>query len=194
MARIRIFIVLALAVVAGGTFAYGTYNYVQSVQKKVGPGIKTTTVIVAATDLDLGAELQADDLKPVQWPANAVPEGVFGSPEELVGRGLIQPIAQNEPFMNTNASCDESAANRSGAPTISLSPSILSGSVGSSQVLNVCSGISWRARSSKRVQASCAVRFTLLCRCGKLEGGAKLCALPTNRNDAAFLELCDCSG
>jgi len=102
MARIRIFIVLALAVVAGGTFAYGTYNYVQSVQKKVGPGIKTTTVIVAATDLDLGAELQADDLKAIEWPANAVPEGVFGSPEELVGRGLIQPIAKNEPFLNGN--------------------------------------------------------------------------------------------
>ena len=102
MARIRIFIVLALAVVAGGTFAYGTYNYVQSVQKKAGPGIKTRTVVVAATDLELGAELQADNLKSIQWPANAVPEGVFENPDELVGRGLIQPVAQNEPFMNGN--------------------------------------------------------------------------------------------
>ena len=33
MARIRVFIVLALAVAAGGTFAYGTYQYMQNVPK-----------------------------------------------------------------------------------------------------------------------------------------------------------------
>ena len=33
MARIRVFIVLALAVAAGGTFAYGTYQYIQNVPK-----------------------------------------------------------------------------------------------------------------------------------------------------------------
>ena len=33
MARIRVFIVLALAVAAGGTFAYGTYQYMQNAPK-----------------------------------------------------------------------------------------------------------------------------------------------------------------
>jgi hypothetical protein len=31
MARIRVFIVLTLAVAAGGTFAFGTYRYMQNV-------------------------------------------------------------------------------------------------------------------------------------------------------------------
>src|SRR5687767_615199 len=88
-----------------------------------------------------------------------------------------------------------SAANRSGAPTKSLSPSIRRGSVGSSQVLNVCSGNSWRARSSKRVQASCAVRVTTSWPCGKLEGGAKLCVLEPIRNatrlDLMYLLIAD---
>src|SRR5262245_35789278 len=73
----------------------------------------------------------------------------------------------------SNSACFDSfhsAANRSGAPTKSLSPSILRGSVGSNQVLKVCSGNSCRARSSSRVQASCAVRVTNFRRCGKLRG------------------------
>ena len=31
MARMRVFVVLALAIAAGGTFAFGTYRYMQNV-------------------------------------------------------------------------------------------------------------------------------------------------------------------
>ena len=49
MARIRVFIVLALAVAAGGTFAYGTYQYMQNGGSKGAPAasIPTSAVIVA---------------------------------------------------------------------------------------------------------------------------------------------------
>jgi len=53
----------------------------------------------------------------------------------------------------------QSAANWSGAPTYSVPPSIDNGSVGSSHVLNVWSGNSWRARSRRRDQVSCGVRL-----------------------------------
>ena len=33
MARVRVFLVLALAVTAGGVFAFGTYNYVNKLPK-----------------------------------------------------------------------------------------------------------------------------------------------------------------
>jgi len=98
MARVRIFIVLLLAVGVGGMFAYGTYAYVQSVPK-AGPGIPTRSVVVASTDLDLGADLTRDDLKVVQWPANSAPAGAFSDPKELMGRGLIMPVIQNEPIL-----------------------------------------------------------------------------------------------
>ncbi len=110
MARIRIFIVLALAVVAGGTFAYGTYRYVESVQKRQGSGLKTRTVVVAAADLPLGAELRAENLRSIEWPADSVPAGVFENPDELVGRGLIQTVAQNEPFLPAKLSSKEAGA------------------------------------------------------------------------------------
>ena len=98
MARIRVFAVLALALVAGGTFAFGTYRYIQNIPART-VSLPTKPVVVAAADLDLGAELRAEDLRVIQWPADAVPGGAFDSPEQLVKRGLIRPVAQNEPFL-----------------------------------------------------------------------------------------------
>ena len=109
MARVRVFIVLVLAMGVGGLFAYGTYAYVQN-QPKAGPGIPTKPVVVAATDLDLGADLTRDDLKVVDWPANSAPAGAFADPKELAGRGLIMPVIQNEPILaNKLASKDAGA-------------------------------------------------------------------------------------
>ncbi|HEY6508512.1 MAG TPA: Flp pilus assembly protein CpaB [Vicinamibacterales bacterium] len=98
MARIRVFAVLALALVAGGTFAFGTYRYIQNVPAKT-INVPTKAVVVAASDLDLGAELRGEDLRVIQWPADAVPMGTFDNPEQLTGRGLIRPVATNEPFL-----------------------------------------------------------------------------------------------
>ena len=110
MARIRIFIVLALALVAGGTFAFGTYQYMQAAPATNTPGVKTVAVLVAASDMDLGAEVRREDLRAIQWPADAVPMGVFSNPDDLVGRGLIQPVTQNEAFLPAKLAAKEAGA------------------------------------------------------------------------------------
>jgi pilus assembly protein CpaB len=112
MARIRVFIVLALAVAAGGTFAYGTYQYMQNVPKNTAgaSSIPTSSVIVAANDLQIGAELKQEDLRSVQWPSNAVPAGAFAKPEDLVGRGLIMPVMTNEPFLPSKLASKDAGA------------------------------------------------------------------------------------
>jgi pilus assembly protein CpaB len=51
---------------------------------------------VAGADLALGAELRKEDLRTIAWPADAVPAGSFTDPKDLVGRGLIQSMVQNE--------------------------------------------------------------------------------------------------
>ncbi len=109
MARMRVFIVLALAVAAGGTFAFGTYRYMQNVPART-VEVPTSKVVVAAGDLQLGAELKAGDLKTIQWPAGAAPEGSFANPEELVGRGLIMPVVMNEPFLPSKLAPKEAGA------------------------------------------------------------------------------------
>ncbi len=98
MARMRMTLVLLLALAAGGGLAYGTYNYMQSMQVRT-ESLPTRPVGVAAADLELGAELRADDLRVVQWPQNALPMGAFSSPEEILGRGLVMPVIQNEPIL-----------------------------------------------------------------------------------------------
>jgi pilus assembly protein CpaB len=72
-----------------------TYRYIQNVPAKE-VRLPTTPVVVAATNLPLGTELRRDDLRVIAWPADAVPEGGFKDPQELVGRGLIQAVTQNE--------------------------------------------------------------------------------------------------
>jgi pilus assembly protein CpaB len=95
MNRIRIFIVLFLALGLGGTFALATYRFIKNrpVEKV---SLPTTPVVVAGADLALGAELRKEDLRTIAWPADAVPAGSFNDPKDLIGRGLIQSVVQNE--------------------------------------------------------------------------------------------------
>jgi pilus assembly protein CpaB len=109
MARIRVFIVFVLAITAGGTLALGTYNYLQRVPPQA-VSMPTQPVVVAATDLEIGAELGDDDLRVVAWPASAVPAGAIGKPEEIVGRGLILPVIQNEPILPMKLASPEAGA------------------------------------------------------------------------------------
>ena len=72
--------------------------------------IPTSAVIVAASDLQIGAELRQEDLRAIQWPSNAVPAGAFGKPEDLIGRGLIMPVMTNEPFLPSKLASKEAGA------------------------------------------------------------------------------------
>jgi pilus assembly protein CpaB len=98
MGRVRLFLVLALAVTAGGVFAYGTYNYVQKIPKAT-TSMPTRPVVVAASDLDVGAELTRDDVRVIDWPQSSVPQQAISDPKDVVGRGVIMPIIQNEPIL-----------------------------------------------------------------------------------------------
>ena len=109
MARIRIFLVLVLALTAGGAFAFGTYRYIQQVPDR-GEGIATKPVIVAAVNLDLGAELRPEDLRIVEWPVNTVPATAFGSADQVVGRGLIQSVVENELILPSKLAPKEAGA------------------------------------------------------------------------------------
>src|SRR3954470_12231598 len=99
MDRKRIYTVLAIAMTVGAVFAFGTYRYVQATPATPADRMQTTTVMVAASNMDVGTALRAEDLRAVQWPAKAVPEVAFHKTEDLVGRGLIQPVVAYEPIL-----------------------------------------------------------------------------------------------
>ena len=109
MARMRVFIVFVFAVTVGGVFALATYNYVQKIPART-VSIPTTPVVVAASDLDIGAELRREDLRIIEWPANALPADVIHDPKDAVGRGLIMPVIQNEPILPMKLASKEAGA------------------------------------------------------------------------------------
>jgi pilus assembly protein CpaB len=112
--RSRIFAVLALAILAGGGLAYGTYNFIQNQPVKT-VNTPTQAVVVAAADLQLGAELKKEDVTVVAFPAGKTPEGTFAKPEEVIGRGLIVPIVKNEPILRAKLASKEAG---SGLPPV----------------------------------------------------------------------------
>jgi pilus assembly protein CpaB len=94
----RITLVLLLAIAAGGGLAFGTYRYMQNVPVKT-VSLPTKPVVVAASDLEIGAQIKQDHLRVVEWPESALPAGAFSATDEIVGRSLVMPVIQNEPIL-----------------------------------------------------------------------------------------------
>jgi pilus assembly protein CpaB len=107
--RNRIFAVLAIAVLAGGGLAYGTYNMMNNPQVRV-VQTKTQPVVVAKNDLSLGAELRLEDLEVTHFPDGQAPAGAFVKREELVGRGVISSFVKNEPILPAKLAPKEAGA------------------------------------------------------------------------------------
>jgi pilus assembly protein CpaB len=107
--RNRIFAVLALAILAGGGLAYGTYNAIntQPVKTVAAP---TQPVVVASANLSLGTALKKEDLTVLNFPAGTAPEGSFAKPSDIFGRGLIVSMVKNEPVLDAKLASKEAGA------------------------------------------------------------------------------------
>jgi pilus assembly protein CpaB len=114
MNRVRILMVLVVALLAGGGLAAGTYSYLQNVPVKT-VSVPTRPVVVARANLALGSELRAEDLVASPWPEGAIPEGAFSDVKQVVGRGLIVSVVQHEPILPGKLASKEAG---SGLPPI----------------------------------------------------------------------------
>jgi pilus assembly protein CpaB len=65
---------------------------------------RTATIVLSARSLPVGALLTERDLKVVSWPGEAVPSGYIRSVKDAVGRGVITPVAENEPLLEAKVS------------------------------------------------------------------------------------------
>jgi pilus assembly protein CpaB len=135
MARMRVFLVLLLALTAGGALALGTYNYVSSNSQggSTTSAIPSKPVVVAASDLPMGAELTADDVKVIEWPASSVPAEAISDPKEAVGRGLVMNVVQYEPILPLKLASKEAGA---GLPPV-IPPGLRAVSVRVNEVIGV---------------------------------------------------------
>jgi len=128
----RVFMVFVLAITAGGALAFGTYNYMQHLPAR-SVSLPTRPVVVAAADLDIGAELRREDIRIIDWPANAVPANAFSDPKDVIGRGLVLPVIENEPFLPMKLASKEAG---SGLPPV-IPPGLRAVSVRVNEVIGV---------------------------------------------------------
>jgi|YelNatPaOPRAMG01_1025707.scaffolds.fasta_scaffold30908_5 pilus assembly protein CpaB len=60
---------------------------------------KTVHIVVASRDLPLGAKIDAGSLRLARWSSDALPEGAFSNPQQLIGSFVKSPFVRNEPIV-----------------------------------------------------------------------------------------------
>lgn len=94
--RIALALVIALAVSAGATLIF--YS---KIRKQREAPVKTNKVVAAKDVLRAGTQLSSDNVVLIDWPQNIALQGSFSKIEDVVGRPLIQPVAANQPILDS---------------------------------------------------------------------------------------------
>lgn len=99
--RNRATLLILLALVAGVLAAILAFTFLRSPQAPaaIQASDASAPVVVAARDLDVGETLAPEDVKVIEWPGGATPAGYAQTPDEVVGRGVVQSIHTNEPVL-----------------------------------------------------------------------------------------------
>jgi pilus assembly protein CpaB len=102
-------ILIGVAVIIGliAVFLANTYfSGVETRQAQVAKEQKLARIVVASQDLAFGTPLSTQNLRLVNYPANAVPVGAFTSLEAATqnGRVALRPIVVNEPVLASKVS------------------------------------------------------------------------------------------
>jgi pilus assembly protein CpaB len=95
----RLAYVLLFALLVSGGASYIVYQLV-SARITTNAEAKKAQVLAAARNLELGVLVKDTDLKTVDWTGEA-PKGSLSKPEDIVGRGVISPIYEGEPILET---------------------------------------------------------------------------------------------
>jgi pilus assembly protein CpaB len=92
----RTVLVLLVALAAAGAATYGVARVVQS-RPVVEKEVAHVYVVVASHTLPVGAMVGALDLKVIPWPERNVVPGAFAKVEQVVNRGVVAQVLENEP-------------------------------------------------------------------------------------------------
>jgi pilus assembly protein CpaB len=95
--RTRTIVVIAIALLTATVASYGVYSAVQRIPVRQ-VEVPTAYAVVASAHLPIGTLLTKDHVKVVPWPARNPVPGAFASIDQVVDRGVIQPVAENEPL------------------------------------------------------------------------------------------------
>lgn len=95
----RFLSVIVFAILVAGAASLLIYRMIQG-RLTAGPQQQTTQVLVAARNLPTGALVRDIDFKAAPWPGT-LPPGTVVKKEDLVGRGVVSSIYENEPILES---------------------------------------------------------------------------------------------
>ncbi len=105
----RTLLVLGVSLLVATAASFMVYRAVQRIPVRE-VEVRSYHVAVAARSLPVGTMLTASDVKLVPWPASSPVAGGYSSVEEVVNRGLIAPVVENEPLTATKIAVPEAGA------------------------------------------------------------------------------------
>jgi pilus assembly protein CpaB len=100
MRRTRPWLMLAVALASGGVAALLAMRYLRQQNATVLAPPKTGNLVVAARPLALGKLLLDEDVKTIEWSGNVLPVGYATNKADVVGRGVMSPLQENEPILD----------------------------------------------------------------------------------------------
>jgi pilus assembly protein CpaB len=147
--KTRTMIVVAVAVTTAGVASASVYRAVGQIPVRE-VEVAHEFIIMSARPVALGTPLAAADLKKVGWPSSSPLPGAFTSMDDVVGRGVVMDISENEPITESRLAPREAGAG--------LSPAIPAGMRAISVKVNEVIGVAGFVVPGARVDVLATVR------------------------------------
>src|SRR4030095_12278780 len=145
----RTLIVVTTAVGLAGAASYGVYRAVQRIPVREVP-VSHYSVVVARRALPVGTLIVKEDVKLVPWPSSDKLPGGFEKIEQVVDRGLVVSVLENEPLAESKLAPAEAGAG--------LPPTIPAGMRAISVKVNEVIGVAGFTVPGTRVDVLATVR------------------------------------
>jgi len=131
MNRTRLLMIGVLALALGAFVSLFVYN---NLRGRTGASNEPTVdVIVAADDVQVGARMEDHDVRIAKFPATGLPGGIYTKRSQVLGRGVIIPIARGEFILPTKLAPENAG---SGLPSL-IPPGMRAVSVRVNEVVSV---------------------------------------------------------
>lgn len=101
MRRTRPWLMLAVALASGGVAALLAMRYLRQQATPMLAAPKIGEIVIAARPLPLGTVLVDADVKTIEWSGAALPVGFATTKADVVGRGVMSPLQENEPILDS---------------------------------------------------------------------------------------------
>jgi pilus assembly protein CpaB len=92
---------LAAALASGGLAALLAMRYLQQKATPLAAQPIRSNMVVAARALPVGTIIAEQHVKDIEWTGGALPLGYVGNAQEVVGRGLMSDLQENEPILES---------------------------------------------------------------------------------------------